>query len=231
MSEHLLHILVEGPTETVVLQSLLSNHLLAHGVRLAAPTSLGGNISLSRVVRESRLLIKNHPRSTVTTLFDYYGRGRGWLDREAAQNQPVTVLGRRVERLLYNQVLESFDPSGAQVRYLPYIQLYELEALLFSKPDLLLNVFEDTTKRDEVLKCLENRRSCEEINDSEETAPSKRLKSIFGNYKKGEGQRGQARRFAEQADLESVRAACPRFSEWVAMLENLPNLPPLPLPE
>ena len=201
MSEHLLHILVEGPTETVVLQSLLSNHLLAHGVRLAAPTSLGGNISLSRVVRE------------------------------AAQNQPVTVLGRRVERLLYNQVLESFDPSGAQVRYLPYIQLYELEALLFSKPDLLLNVFEDTTKRDEVLKCLENRRSCEEINDSEETAPSKRLKSIFGNYKKGEGQRGQARRFAEQADLESVRAACPRFSEWVAMLENLPNLPPLPLPE
>jgi hypothetical protein len=163
-------------------------------------------------------------------MFDYYGRGKGWLDRNAPQNQPVEVLGRRVERLLYTKVVESFDQGGAQVRFTPYVQVYELEALMFSAPDLLLSVFENDGKREEVLECLRGRRSCEEINDSEHTAPSKRLRSIFGSYRKGEGQRGQARRFAEQADLATVRAACPRFSEWVSMLERLPNLPPLPPP-
>jgi hypothetical protein len=228
MPDHVLHILVEGPTETTLLQSLLSGHLGAYGVRLAAPTELRGNVTFERVVRESCLILKKNPGATVTTFFDYYGRGRGWLDRNQAQNQPAATLGRRVERLVYDKVVTQFTPGGSVVRFVPYVQLYELEALMFSMPDLLLGVFQDMDKREQVMSCLREVPSCEEINT--ENFPAKRLKDIFGRYKKGDGQRSQARSFAEQADLASVRAACPRFSEWVSMLEKLPNLPPLPPP-
>jgi len=174
------------------------------------------------------MLLKTNPGATVTTFFDYYGRGRGWLDRDQAQNQPAATLGRRVERLVYDKIVSQFPLGGTQVRFVPYVQLYELEALMFSMPELLLGVFQDPEKRAQVMSCLREVCSCEEINT--ENFPAQRLKDIFGRYKKGDGQRSQARSFAEQADLGSVRTACPRFSEWVSMLERLPNLPHLPPP-
>jgi hypothetical protein len=56
-----------------------------------------------------------------------------------------------------------------------------------------------------------------EINDSKETAPSKRLKSMIPSYTKA--QHGPD--VIELAGLEHVRSRCPRFHAWLNHLESL----------
>lgn len=58
----------------------------------------------------------------------------------------------------------------------------------------------------------------EAINDSEQTAPSKRLDAIFGGrYSKTE----HGPLIAETIGLAVIRARCPRFDRWLRTLEAL----------
>ncbi|MBG0779386.1 MAG: DUF4276 family protein [Desulfotignum balticum] len=56
------------------------------------------------------------------------------------------------------------------------------------------------------------------INDNPETAPSKRLESIFrGFYSKTE----HGPIIAEEIGLPAIRQACPRFHQWLTRLEAM----------
>lgn len=224
---HYVCILVEGPTERGVLSGLLTEHLAQRNIHLFIE-SIEGAVSKARVVSNAKRMIKQRPTATLTTFFDYYGAQNRWVEI-GAQNQPVTTLALRVEAALHSWVSMSFSDGGALPRFVPYVQMYELEALFFSQPTVLAEAFADPEKAPVVQQHRDDcPHTCEDINNSPQTAPSKRIETIFGRYKKGNGQRSQARAFAEKADLATIRAACPRFDAWVRMLENLPALPPAP---
>jgi hypothetical protein len=57
----------------------------------------------------------------------------------------------------------------------------------------------------------------EDINDSPETAPSKRILSIFpaGTYSKPE----HGPLIAEATGMDAIRAKCPAFNEWIGKLQ------------
>ena len=57
----------------------------------------------------------------------------------------------------------------------------------------------------------------EDINNSRETAPSKRIMHIFpeGTYSKTE----HGPLIAESIGIDAIRAKCPAFNEWVSKLE------------
>lgn len=57
----------------------------------------------------------------------------------------------------------------------------------------------------------------EEINDSKETAPSKRLERLIPGYSKT--QHGPD--VIERSGLAHVRSRCPRFNAWLGQLEGL----------
>ena len=58
--------------------------------------------------------------------------------------------------------------------------------------------------------------SLEDINDSRETAPSKRIERIFeGTYSKTE----HGPLIAESIGMDVIRAKCPAFNEWVGKLQ------------
>lgn len=59
----------------------------------------------------------------------------------------------------------------------------------------------------------------EGINDSQDTAPSKRIARIVPKYKKAV----DGPILAMEIGLKTIRTNCPRFCEWVTRLESLGN--------
>ncbi|NJL76090.1 MAG: DUF4276 family protein [Saprospiraceae bacterium] len=59
----------------------------------------------------------------------------------------------------------------------------------------------------------------EEINESAQTAPSKRIIQYLPNYEKQKSQVGPM--IAEDIGLELLRQRCPHFNEWITKLESL----------
>lgn len=123
-------------------------------------------------------------------------------------------------RFLIEKLREDI-PEEFQYGFLPYIQLHEFEGLLFSDGNAFRSVFSqgeaDFEKLDNIITGFPNP---EEINDSPETAPSKRLieaipgynKVVYGNI------------IAEQIGLQTIRDKCPLFNEWITGLESVGNL-------
>ncbi|MFN7201291.1 MAG: DUF4276 family protein [Aphanizomenon sp.] len=57
------------------------------------------------------------------------------------------------------------------------------------------------------------------INDSRETAPSKRIIAQFPDYERAKSTVGSL--LAESIGLEVIRNKCPHFNSWLLRLESL----------
>lgn len=148
-------------------------------------------------------------------LVDYYGIKEqfgfpGW-------EESLSVVDK-TERLhfLLDKMREDI-PEEFRYRFIPYIQMHEFEGLLFSDVHAFLNSFEENEiKMEDLQAAADAFESPEMINNSPETAPSKRLidaipdydKIVFGNC------------VAMDIGLEKIREKCPLFNEWVEKLEG-----------
>jgi hypothetical protein len=108
-------------------------------------------------------------------------------------------------------------------QWIPYIQLHEFEALIYSGLDELINQFpdEDLTIGLRDLRSEIGNLSPEDIDESKEYAPSKRLLRHIPHY--GKAAVGPAT--TEAIGLERLRGACPHFDDWITSLEGLAGLP------
>lgn len=103
---------------------------------------------------------------------------------------------------------------------IPYVQLHEFEALLFSDISAFEWVIEGWgTEAEHALYTIKQKfKNPEKINDNPHTAPSKRLDNIFdGLYSKVE--HGPV--IAEEIGLEKIREECPHFDRRLTKLEKL----------
>lgn len=103
--------------------------------------------------------------------------------------------------------------------FIPYVQLHEFEALLLVDADRLLTMYPDGQTGVTRLKRDIGNMNPEEINESPQTAPSKRIIQHLPNY---EGQKAQVGPLvAEDIGLNLLRQKCPHFNEWITKLENI----------
>ena len=199
-----LAIVVEGRTEAEFVNQVLAIHLLAKDV-LAIPLALHGNVSLPRL--SARMADEVWNFDWVTSLVDFYG----FRDKGSAT---VTDL----ERQIHHSVITRRNPPKEESRIIPYVQQYEFEGLLFSNPNAFAAVLGVT---DNVVNRLTRMRapldSPEEINDSENTAPSKRISEIIPKYNKAV----DGPLVAQDIGLPAIRRECPRFRQWIERLESL----------
>jgi len=98
--------------------------------------------------------------------------------------------------------------------------MHEVEALLFSETKVMANVFERPDLQRPFAQILQECGECEEINDHEATAPSKRIERLFQAYRKGSGNRAHAPIIVRRIGVDRLRQACPHFNEWIARLEG-----------
>ncbi|MCP4488087.1 MAG: DUF4276 family protein [Gammaproteobacteria bacterium] len=190
---------VEGVTEERFIKTVLAPYLQSENIYLF-PVNIRGNVNLDRVRNEVEKLICHF--DYVTTLYDFYGF------QKKTDGETKASLEHRIQ-----QSIEGVNHG----KLIPYIQMYEFEALLFSSPQAIGAVMQDEAIGDWAMKILnEFSGNPETINDSVQTAPSKRFEADT-NYKKTI----HGPNIAQEIGVEKIRELCAGFSGWVSELESL----------
>ena len=143
----------------------------------------------------------------VTSLVDFYGfRGKG------------TDTVDQLEQRLFTEIDARIGRSWDQSRVFPYVQMHEYEGLLFTDAEAFA-VVPNATRA--IIERLREMRAGfgtpEDVNDSNETAPSKRIESLLPRYQKVV----HGPDIIAAIGLEAVREECPRFNGWLSRLESL----------
>ena len=199
-----LAISVEGETEEEFVNSVLAESLRRKGIE-PYPSLLKGNVTIDRLASDMAKLVWSF--DFVTSLVDFYG----FHDKGSA-----TV--EEIEGLIAEEVDRKISRSWNQSRLIPYVQLHEFEALLFSDVSAFEGLLYATEDGIAELQRDRSRFSTpEDINDSSETAPSKRIKRAIPRYHK----RVAGSQIAMAIGLCVIRAECPRFGRWLTQLESL----------
>lgn len=216
------HIICEGQTEETFVNELLAGHLVGFGVlpvaaKVGKPGHKGGLVSTKRMLYDIRLRLTGDPSAYCTTFFDFYGLDPNFAGRKTALKK-TTIADKAtvVEVALMKKVAEATDEDTVR-RFIPYVQMYEFEGLLFSDPTKLATGLSVVDLEDDFIKVRHGFASPEEINDSRETAPSKRLLSLMPEYEKPL----YGSLAALEIGLDTIREECERFNSWISNLESL----------
>ena len=206
-----LAISVEGQTEEAFVKTIVADHLLMQGVepRPILLNGRGGNVTVGRLASEMANLAWNF--DYVTSMVDFYGfRDKG--------NATPKDLEQRIREEVIKKITRSWDHS----RVVPYVQQHEFEALLFSDVGAFAGLVYATSTNVAELQNIRSRFSTpEDVNDSDDTAPSKRILTVMPRYNKVV----DGPRIAKDIGLAIIRDTCPRFDAWMKHLESLSNLP------
>ena len=223
-----LRVHVEGQTEESFVNQVLAPHLYSRSftdvsARLLGNarqrTHRGGVRPWSTVRKEILNNLQGDPGCFVTTMVDYYGLPSGWPGRIQAQQRPLPERARTVEAELLEDVRQLMGRSFNPDRFVPYLMMHEFEAMLFSD----CHRFADTIGRPNLASDLQAIRdqfdNPEEIDDSPQTAPSKRIERLVAGYQKPLS----GTQAAQAIGLNAIRVACPHFDAWLGRLECLPT--------
>jgi hypothetical protein len=157
----------------------------------------------------------------VSTFFDYYGLPDNWPGVQQAKGKSAREIAVIVETAMTNEVESEMNSSEDPRRFIPYVQMHEVEALLFSDPKIMANVFERPDLETRFTQIVRECGGCEEIDDHKVTAPSKRIEGLFPGYRKGSGIRAHAPIIVRRTGVDRLRQACPHFNEWITKLAGI----------
>ena len=197
---------VEGQTEEEFVKKTLAPKLAPAGV-YPSPILLGsgGDVTVERLASDMSKFVWSF--DFVTSLVDFYGfRGKGNDTREDLET--------RIKQSAIAKINRALDDS----RIFPYVQQHEFEALLFSDASAFLVLPYVTNDIVDALISVRSRfYGPEDINDSPDSAPSKRIKNLIPGYQKV----AAGSLVADEIGLDKIRDECPRFDEWMTRLESL----------
>jgi len=213
-------ILVEGQTEETFVNDILSPHLNQVGVypHTFLIRKKGGSFAYQRARKEILNSLKEDKTLICTTMVDFYGMPKDWPGRIESQScQNYQDKAQKVEQALSEDIVTQMGDSWNPAQFIPYVQMHEFEALLFSDISVLAA---DNLRISMQLACILGSFSCpEEINDNYDTCPSRRIKRHIENYVKTV----DGIIATHKIGLEKMRQECPHFNTWIAKLENIGN--------
>lgn len=222
-----LHITAEGQTEERFVSKVLQPHLASVNVFVDARSVLtsrdnktgqayrGGLLSYQKAKQDIMGWIRqdSNPESRFSTMFDLYDLPG---DFPGAQEALVIRDPYKKVKLLEKRLDEDINHQG----FIPYIQLFEFEALLFSDLDKFALEYLEHDKVIERLKqTLQQsfQNNPELIDDGPNTAPSKRILTAIPEYSKS----GSGVIIAKMIGLDRIRSMCRHFNDWICKLEGL----------
>lgn len=229
MSAKIIHVLCEGPTEIGFVDRVLKPYLLSYGVTAVKSVDVytnkklhasGGLVGYQYAQNDLRtMMLSNkdteYERHLFTTMFDLYG-----LPNDFPGYERCCKIADRYVRVSAFEDAYSADVNDK--RFIPYIQLHEYEAIVFCGLDYLKDLYPNCEKKCAPLKlCLSKIGNPELINDSPETAPSKRLinaielgkKPIYRYNKQKTGHY-----IASKVGIDTLRKMCPHLNDWIQQL-------------
>jgi len=222
-----LNIIVEGHAEETFVREVLSPHFAALGKvvnqrraevsRDTEKIHRGGILNYSKFRQDIVNWLNQEKQAVVTTMADLYkfrlpkdiSKRPAW--EEARQKADPYQKVDALERLLAEDINSP--------RFIPYIQLHEFEALIFSDLTSLASYYPvQKSGINQLAVDVSHLPNPEWINEGEDTAPSKRILSVVPAYDKATA--GAV--IALDLGLANLRTKCPHFNKWITCLESLP---------
>ena len=219
------YIICEGPTEVRFVKNVLApnlgnRQLFLHPVTIGGQRSKGGNVTFDRLYMNVRRQLYNNRQSYCSTLVDFYGLDSDFPGVELASTRSShSAKADAVVDGLLAELHERVDPDPL-LRFIPYVQMHEFEALLFSAPSAFAAAVGQAESSSEFATIRAGFETPEHIDDSPDSAPSKRILKLLPGYEKP--LMGEIA--AKTIGLENIRNECPLFDAWLAKLKNLPAL-------
>ena len=211
------YVYVEGQTEETFVRDVLAPAYSAAAIFFTpilaetSPGYKGGIVNYAKTKRQLERLCQRDRGAYVTTMIDYYGLpndfpglGNRVIMNEVDIHQRMPMLETELEQDIN------------QDNFLANYQLHEYEALLFCQPEKF-EAWIDDVPTDALLQVKDAFATPEHINNSPQTAPSKRVKALIPSYNKVL----HGPMIAGDIGLQAIREQCPHFNRWLERVESL----------
>lgn len=222
-----LYLFAEGATEQTFADAVLKPHLAGLGVFLRPPVLIAHAKKKGRVHRGGgrkyapmrndivRFLAQDKGGDVFfTTMIDLFAIPAdfpGLADAEKLRHSP----DKRAQFLE-----QAFANDISDARFLPYLQLHEYEAYLFSDVRWFAYFYDHHEQAIAALKAIADAHATPElIDDGQHSSPSKRIIAQLPDYEDAKSAVGP--QIAELIGLALIRDRCPHFNAWLSRLENL----------
>ena len=211
-------LLVEGQTEEAFVRELLMPHYARLSVYITSiivstsPGYKGGVVSYAKVKPQLMRLCRQDRAAYVSTLFDLYALPTDFPGKNTT-GFPAQGTGAQKAAFLEAQLaLDINEPN-----FIPNLLVHEFEALLFAGTEQFGQWVDDATIVSTLSAITAAHTTPEDINDSPNTAPSKRVLRAMPDYQKT----FHGPLIACDIGLDVMRAACPHFDTWLCRLDAL----------
>lgn len=216
------HVICEGQTEEMFINEVLAQafqHLNIYlmPALIGKPGHKGGNFRFERLLNDVEKRLLGDRQAYCTTFFDFYGLPEEFPGKANAGGK--NTMDEKADCLLEAMVERLTNKLGdeAMRRFIPYVQMYEFEGLLFSCPTRLAAGINLPALEDRFLHIRNEFETPEAINNSPMTAPSKRLQKLYAGYDKPL----HGSLAAIEIGLPIIRQQCTRFDAWIRQMEAL----------
>lgn len=204
-------IVAEGQTEQEFVNTVLSPYLRGFGIDnvtavliRTSKSGRGGFVNYQHLANTIKGLLKGISTDFIVTSFVDFFRMPNSMPNytECVSKQSKYDQIQCLETAMYKAIDDR--------RFLPYIQLHEFEALLFSNNNGFEYLFDDNlaVQTNQIVMNYDNP---EDINSTPEGAPSKRILAIKTNYDKVT----EGNLIALEVGINAMLKRCPRFRNWV----------------
>lgn len=204
------YIYCEGQTEESFVNDVLYPYFSRMGIYVTpiihktkrTPTkSFKGGVSKYAPIKDELIKLCQDSNSIVTTMFDYYAMPD---DTPSIDHHDIDIYKRI--GFIENAVNEDIGCKNLLFNLI----LHEFEALLFSEPQAFEHIANDKVVRQ--LQAIRNSAETpEHINNSAETAPSKRIQNVVNGYSKVR----QGIIVAKYIGIDKMMSECKHFSAWI----------------
>ncbi|EKG41712.1 DUF4276 family protein [Pseudomonas syringae] len=216
------HVICEGQTEEMFINEVLAQAFQNLDIYLipaliGKPGHKGGNFRFERLLSDVEKRLLGDRQAYCTTFFDFYGLPEEFPGKANASGK--STVDEKADCLLEAMTERLTNKLGdeAMRRFIPYVQMYEFEGLLFSCPTRLAVGINQPALEDRFLHIRNEFETPEAINNSPMTAPSKRLQKLYDGYEKPL----HGSLAAIEIGLPIIRQQCTRFDAWLRQIEAL----------
>lgn len=207
------YVYCEGQTEESFVTSILAPYLAQSDITtipIVCKTKhtnnrsyKGGVASYSKIRDELRSICHQHKNELITTMLDYYGLPRDTPGLESTEKE----LYKRIDHI-EKTIQSDIGADNCVIN----LMVHEFEALLFSDPNAFGIISPEVADAVQSIKI--GFKNPEHINNSQSTAPSKRLMNVIENYSK----RRTGVIIAKRTGIERMIEECPHFNQWLEQI-------------
>jgi hypothetical protein len=224
---NIVYIVVEGQTEQTFVREVLAPWMANREIFLiptliGKPGHKGGDIRFARAKEDIGRLLRQRNDTYISTMFDYFRIEANWPGREEIRKHISngTALTAEQKAILLEDassyaIADEFQNCNTKQRFIPYIEMHEFEALLFSDPkSIAIKIGIDQAEIDAILSKHPNP---EDINEDPEMAPSKRLSNLKKDYRKV----AMGKVVSEAIGIQKISERCLHFGGWIDKMGKL----------